>query len=321
MGNLTSATIQDGGAAFDVASGKNITIAQALLTHNSSLGGGLNKLGDGVLKLSGLNTYTGNTTVNAGTLELADNAQLKFVLGATSGSNNTLTGAGTITLNGDFAIDTTASDSLSSGTWTLENASSLVGAYGSTFSVVGFTDAGSNKWTKPNGTKTYTFDETTGILTLSQAGYASWIDGFYPGETNPLINGAGADPDFDGIANGVEMVIGGNPKLGMDTALLPTLELVTDPVGSPAITPGDYLLFTYRRSDLSVTGGVTADCETDTDLVGTWTTSTGAPGEVIQVDDNYTFTPAAATATDRVRVYIPRAANTTLFGRLRVVVP
>ena len=68
--------------------------------------------------------------------------------------------------------------------------------------------------------------EATGILALSSAAsYASWIDGFFPGETNPSIIGAAADPDQDGIENGVELLIGGNPKLGMDTALLPTLEL------------------------------------------------------------------------------------------------
>ena len=45
------------------------------------------------------------------------------------------------------------------------------------------------------------------------------------------------------------------------------------------------------------------------------------PGVVIQVDDNYaSFTPPAAN-TDRVRVYVPRGANTKLFGRLKVVVP
>jgi len=96
---------------------------------------------------------------------------------------------------------------------------------------------------------------------------------------------------------------------------------VTDPVGSPAIPAGDYLLFTYRRSDISVTGGVTADCETDTDLAGTWTAATGAPGVVIQVDENFSFSPPAAADTDRVRVYVPRASNTKHFGRLKVVVP
>lgn len=300
-------------------------ITGVIQDHNTAGGGivSLIKEGASTWALSGANTYTGNTSVTAGTLALADNAQLKFVLGATSGVNNGISGAGTVTLDGDFVIDTAAADALPSGTWTIVNNSTLTETYGATFTVAGFTDAGSNKWTKVNGSKLYTFDEATGILTLaSAASYASWIDSFFPGETNPAIIGAGADPENDGIDNGVEMVIGGNPATGMDTALLPTLELVTNPVSTPAIPAGDYLLFTYRRSDLSVAAGVTATCETDTDLVGPWTVATdGVSGTVIQVDDNFTFTPPAAANTDRVRVYVPRGANTTLFGRLAVQVP
>ena len=71
MGGLTSATIQDGGAKFEVATGKDITITQALLTHGTSLGGGLTKAGVGKLTLSGVNTYTGATVIqDAGTLAL-----------------------------------------------------------------------------------------------------------------------------------------------------------------------------------------------------------------------------------------------------------
>jgi hypothetical protein len=106
----------------------------------------------------------------------------------------------------------------------------------------------------------------------------------------------------------------------MDTALLQTIELVNaDPDGDT--TSSDYLLFTYRRSDLSVAAGVTVDCETDTDLVAPWTAATGAPGVVILVDNNFTFSPPAAADTDRVRVYVPRGANTKLFGRLNAIVP
>jgi hypothetical protein len=117
------------------------------------------------------------------------------------------------------------------------------------------------------------------------------------------------------------MVIGGNPKLVMDANLLPTIQLVTNPVSSPAIPAGNYVLFTLRRSDLSVAAGVTVDCETDTDLVAPWALATAIPGVEIRVDNNFTFSPPAATDTDRVRVYVPRGSNAARFMRLRVLVP
>lgn len=128
------------------------------------------------------------------------------------------------------------------------------------------------------------------------------------GNREALIKVHVTDPAKDGIANGVKMVIGGNPELAMDTALLPTIERINaDPDGDT--TFADYLLFTYRRSNLSVTAGVTAACETNTGLAAPWTPAAGIPSVVIQVDDNFTFTPPTATATDRVRVYVPRGSN------------
>jgi hypothetical protein len=216
---------------------------------------------------------------------------------------------------------------LTTGSWTLVDTATLIETFASTFTLTGpgWSEA-ANVWTKTVGSKKYTFTEATGILALSfvapTASFASWIDGFFPGVTDPLIVGATADPDQDGIQNAVEMVLGGNPATGMDMGLLPTIELVTDPVSTPAIPAGNYLLFTYRRSDLSVTAGVTAVCETSTNLAGPWTIATsGVSGVVIQVDDNHTFTPPAAAATDRVRVYVPRGANPAQFGRLKVQVP
>jgi fibronectin-binding autotransporter adhesin len=159
-----------GNGAVSMAGGtRTVTTTANTLTIGGAISGGaLTKAGAGTLTLGGANTYNGNTTVSAGTLVLSDNARLSFVLGDTSGTNNSLTGAGTATLDGDFTIDTSAADSLVSGSWTLENVAFLTGgAYGSTFTVIGFTDAGSDNWTKIVGPKTYTFNETTGILTLT----------------------------------------------------------------------------------------------------------------------------------------------------------
>lgn len=42
--------------------------------------------------------------------------------------------------------------------------------------------------------------------------FASWIEGFYPEESDPQIVGFNADPDGDGIANGIEQYLGTAPN-------------------------------------------------------------------------------------------------------------
>jgi autotransporter-associated beta strand protein len=327
--NLSGGTLNMNGNDLGAAGNGALTftVESGILQNVGSINGtgGLIKTTPGTLVLQGNNTYTGDTTVNEGSLTLANNAQLIFVVGSASGTNNRITGTGTLILNGDFNIDTTLTDAsaLSSGSWVIVNASTLTENFGASFAITGAGwSESANVWTKTVGTKKYTFTEATGTLTLSSAAsYTSWIEGFFPGVTDPSIIGADRDPDQDGIPNGVEMVIGGNLQLGMDTALLPTLEMVTDPVTTPAIPAGNYLLFTYRRSDLSATAGITTACETNNGLSGPWIPANGAPGVVIQVDEDFVFTPPAASPTDRVRVYVPRAPNTTQFGRLKVLVP
>ncbi len=70
LGSISSAFIKAGGANFDVASAKDITITQNLSTHATSTGGGLTKSGAGALTLSVANTYTGGTALNAGTIQI-----------------------------------------------------------------------------------------------------------------------------------------------------------------------------------------------------------------------------------------------------------
>ena len=240
---------------------------QGVIQNNTASTGLVNlaKTGDSTWVLTGANTYTGDTVVSAGTLALADNAQLTFMLGATSGVNNSISGAGTVTLDGDFVIDTTAANVLTSGTWTLENVPSLSGAYGSTFTVVDFTDDGGNKWTKVDGAKTYTFDETTGVLTLTTAGYASWAS------TNTAGPNLNDDHDNDGVSNGIEYFLGG--PLGNTTGFtaLPGIVKALDNKLSVTWPKGSGYAGIY---------GTDYVVETSDTLTGVWTLET-SPGVTI----------------------------------------
>lgn len=236
----------------------NLGNANRTFTVNSGLGGdytefaggvidtGLDqtygpiKAGTGLLVLNGVNAYGGNTLVNSGTLQLADNATLKFKIGAGSGTANSISGAGDVILDGDFVIDTTAAAALTTGSWILENVPTLTGPYGSTFSVVGFADAGDNKWTKAKGTQVWSFDETTGELTLavgSASNYASWANdpskGNIPGEP------ASGDFDNDGMSNLLEYALGKDPRVSSQPAGVLAGNLITFTKGADAIANSD----------------------------------------------------------------------------------
>lgn len=121
------------------------------------------------------------------------------------------------------------------------------------------------------------------------------------------IAGATADQDTDGdgIANGIEFVIGGDPS-GPNSAsnsLLPTIT-----------TDATHVNFTFRRTDESA--GLDPFVQYNTSLTGTWTDAqTGVNGVVIQEANN-----GFGTGIDSVTVKIPHAlANGgKLFARLRV---
>ncbi|MEX1116056.1 MAG: Ig-like domain-containing protein [Akkermansiaceae bacterium] len=117
------------------------------------------------------------------------------------------------------------------------------------------------------------FVDTYQLLPRAQAdivpldsGYETWIDGFFPGETDPLIIGFGADPDGDGIANGVEALIGGSPNAA---GVFATTELTKT---------ADGLTFLYPQAKIPPSG-VTAGYEWSTDMAN-WQASGVSFGEV-----------------------------------------
>jgi autotransporter-associated beta strand protein len=303
----------------------DLVVSTELEPSNDNAGaneGALVKQGAGTLQLAGeiAHSYTGSTVIEAGTLvangsilgSLTVSAGATLAPGATTGSF----GAGATTLNGAYSCEVSGSsaDVLNvSGDLILGAASALnLMPVGGGFTEPNYTIA---TWT---GTLTGEFATITGLpanytVSYDQANkriqlkvlgnaYATW-------ETAQGIAGAGhlTDSDGDGIPNGVEFVIGGDPS-GPNSAsndLLPT-----------ATRSGGFLEFVFRRTDASA--DFAPFVEYGSNLVGWTPAADGINGITIQVDDEH-----YGVGIDRVTVRIPAtlAVAERMFARLGVSIP
>ncbi|MCF7733827.1 MAG: autotransporter-associated beta strand repeat-containing protein, partial [Akkermansiaceae bacterium] len=148
------------------------TILNYLSSASQTLSGAISGAGSvivdggGTVTLSGANTYSGNTTVAGGsTLVLGTTGDYTFSL--TNSSSNKITGAGSATLNGNFTIDASAV-TVAVGSWTLVGTTTKA-FDASDFSVTGpgtWSEPSAGIWTGADGLRKWTFDTTTGVLTL-----------------------------------------------------------------------------------------------------------------------------------------------------------
>jgi fibronectin-binding autotransporter adhesin len=302
---------------------------------------GLDKVGPLTWTLTGNNSYTDTTVVTEGKLLVNGNqgsasGAVSVASGATLGGTGTIggnittvagstlapgTSTGTLTttapvvVGGSLAIevDATNSDRLTVGgtldisTATLDitalaapaQTAYVIASYGvltGTFSAVTGMPAGYSLNYNYNG--------------LGQIALVQGSDAYGSFETANGISGAGSntDSDDDGIPNGIEFVIGGDPSGpgSASNALLPTSTL-----------DATYLNFEFRRTDDSAAYNPFVEYGS---TLGGWTAGqNGVNGVIITVNDNF-----YNATTDRVTVRIPRtlaAPDTKLFARLRVNIP
>ncbi len=90
---LTSANVLKAGATIDTQA-FTVVMSQPLLASTTSTGGGLTKIGTGMLTLTGNSTYTGPTVVSAGILEAATPTVLPST--AVNTNKNTVAGGATL---------------------------------------------------------------------------------------------------------------------------------------------------------------------------------------------------------------------------------
>lgn len=135
--------------------------------------------------------------------------------------------------------------------------------------------------------------------------FAAWAAGFglTGAEASPE-----ADPDHDGIPNGVEFVLGGNPQSS-----------ITPHPAKATFRDGNMVL-TLAREDRSETPDVTLKVETSTDLVN-WTTNFFFIGSSTAHGSSRGVTIAEnGDAPDSITVEIPHAGNDRVFARLKVTI-
>jgi hypothetical protein len=251
-----------------------------LITGNAAGATGLVTVNNGGT-LGGTGNLGGAVTVDAG-------GRQAFSVAAIPGAQVSRTISGALTLAPGNILDLTAATTPADGSYTLVTANGGITGTVTTVNLNGI-----------DGVVSVVGNSL--VLTVGASGYDSWAASKGLTEAN---KGGDLDPEFDGIANLLEFVLGGEP-LASDPSILPDL----------AVTPSDFV-FTFTRSDESEAEAALV-FQYGSSLTG-WTNvtiGTVSAGQVAVTENG--------NAPDSVAVTIPRtnAVGGKLFGRLNATTP
>ena len=210
-----------GTGSVTMSASRAITVSAGNLTVGGIIGGpslGLTKNGLGTLILSGSNTYTGATTINAGTLQIGAGSTTGSLSSSTAITNN-----GTLAINRSDAI--TISNTISgTGNLTKLGAGNLTlsGASANTYTGTTTVSAG-----------TLTLDKTSGVVAVGG-------DLVLSGSNSTIIYGTAKNEQIANTAsvtiNGSQSVFNGSGAVGSTTGAIG----VTETIGSLTVTNGQF---------------------------------------------------------------------------------
>jgi autotransporter-associated beta strand protein len=320
-GNVTIAAGQTSrGIVLQGASTGANTVSGAISDLSGASVASVTKNGTGIWTLTGLNTYSGMTMVNAGTLNITGNSSgsssaVTVKADATLGGNGEIGGSVTIEASGIHSLAVAATDG-AQDIRTLGGA--LTNATGSILHLTAAVTPAPGVYTLVNassisGLPTTVTGYTGGVVSISgnsliltvpsASAYDAWA--LAKGLTGANNGPEQDNGDFDGIPNVLEYVLDGNP-LAPDNGKLP----------KPSEDATNFYFDFDRRDDSVSEVALTFEYG---DTLQTWPSNVAIPanntpvaGPPVTITDN-------GGGTHHVKVTVAKAANSKLFGRLNAV--